>query len=124
MLRKESGLWFYGNGDARVMLCINPNHKGLAFKKTGLGAFVRGSVRLRRYRRGGLKKRVNRAFALNTKRKLVRPGGGGTWFRHSRVVLVDDKKSGIIGTRVRGPVFRELARGFLEDLVPKVSWLV
>ena len=94
-MRKESRLWFYDNSDARSMLCINPNHKRRVFRKTNLGAFVRGSVRLRRYRRNDLKKKVNWAFVLNTKRKLIRRGGEGVRFRHPKIVLVDDKKSRI-----------------------------
>lgn len=106
------------------MLCINPNQKGRIFKKTSLGSFVKGSVRLRRHRRNDLKKKVNWCFVLSTKRKLVRRGGEGVRFKCPKVILVGGKKSRIIGTRVRGAAVRELARGSLEDLAPKISRFV
>lgn len=59
------------------------------------------------------KRRVNRAVVVRTKKALRRPDGGYVRFDNNAVVLIDEKNEPK-GTRIFGPVARELRSGFMK----------
>ena len=121
MIQQESRLNVADNSGAKEVLCIRVlGNSGQQY--AGIGDKIVVSVKAA-IPAGGVKKgTVSKAVIVRTKNKLRRKDGSYISFDDNAVVLLnnsDDPR----GTRIFGPVFRELkARGYQKiiSLAPEV----
>jgi large subunit ribosomal protein L14 len=121
MIQQQSNLEVADNSGARRVMCIKV--LGGSMRKTAtVGDVIVVSVK-DAIPRGKVKKgEVHRAVIVRTKRDIRRPDGSIIRFDKNAAVLVT-KQNEPIGTRIFGPVTRELrAKQFMKivSLAPEV----
>ncbi|MFW0776394.1 MAG: 50S ribosomal protein L14 [Rickettsiales bacterium] len=121
MIQQQSNLEVADNSGARRVMCIKV--LGGSMRKTAsVGDIIVVSVK-EAIPRGKVKKgEVHRAVIVRTKRDINRPDGSTIRFDKNAAVLLD-KQNEPIGTRIFGPVTRELrAKQFMKivSLAPEV----
>jgi ribosomal protein L14 len=124
MINKEAKIRTSDNSDAQVVMCIHSNKKRHKCKKTSLGNFIKGTIKRRIYRRNVLKKRVNWILIGATRRKIQRLSGESVQFNSIKAIVVDEKKSKVMGSRIKGVLPKELRRYKLNDIIFKARRLV
>ena len=113
MIQMQSTLDVADNSGAKKVMCIKVLG-GSARMISGCGDVI--VVSIKSATPGGKVKKgeVHRALIVRTKKGVRRSDGGTIQFDSNSVVLVD-KKNEPIGTRVFGPVPRELrTKGFMK----------
>ena len=121
MIQMQSILDVADNSGARKIAVINPIG-GATGRYAGLGDVVAASVKEAVPRSAVKKGQVVRAVIVRTKKEHRRRDGSYIRFDRNAAVLVDEKGEPI-GTRVFGPVARELReRKFMKiiSLAPEV----
>lgn len=121
MIQQQSNLEVADNSGARRVMCIKV--LGGSMRKTAtVGDVIVVSIK-DAIPRGKVKKgEVHRAVIVRTRRDIHRPDGSTIRFDKNAAVLVD-KQNEPIGTRIFGPVTRELrAKQFMKivSLAPEV----
>lgn len=121
MIQQQSNLEVADNSGARRVMCIKV--LGGSMRKTAtVGDVIVVSVK-DAIPRGKVKKgEVHRAVIVRTKRDVRRPDGSTIRFDKNAAVLIT-KQNEPIGTRIFGPVTRELrAKQFMKivSLAPEV----
>lgn len=121
MIQQQSNLEVADNSGARRVMCIKV--LGGSMRKTAtVGDIIVVSVK-DAIPRGKVKKgEVHRAVIVRTRRDIRRPDGSVIRFDKNAAVLID-KQNEPIGTRIFGPVTRELrAKQFMKivSLAPEV----
>lgn len=121
MIQQQSNLEVADNSGARRVMCIKV--LGGSMRKTAsIGDVIVVSIK-EAIPRGKVKKgEVHRAVIVRTKRDISRPDGSTIRFDKNAAVLID-KQNEPIGTRIFGPVTRELrAKQFMKivSLAPEV----
>jgi large subunit ribosomal protein L14 len=121
MIQQQSNLEVADNSGARRVMCIKV--LGGSMRKTAtVGDVIVVSIK-DAIPRGKVKKgEVHRAVIVRTKRDIRRPDGSIIRFDKNAAVLVN-KQNEPIGTRIFGPVVRELrAKQFMKivSLAPEV----
>ena len=113
MIQMQSVLKVADNSGAKKVMCIKVLG-GSGRMIAGCGDVIVESIRTA-IPRGKVKKgEVHRALIVRTKKGVRRPDGSTIEFHSNSVVLVN-KQNEPMGTRVFGPVPRELrARGFMK----------
>lgn len=121
MIQQQSNLEVADNSGARRVMCIKVvggSHRKFA----SVGDIIVVSVK-EAIPRGKVKKgEVHRAVIVRTKRDIRRPDGSTIRFDKNAAVLIT-KQNEPIGTRIFGPVTRELrAKQFMKivSLAPEV----
>ena len=121
MIQVESKLHVADNSGARKVACIRVLG-GTRRKYASVGDIIVESVKEAtpnsRVKRG----EVRRAVVVRTKKNVSRPDGSHIRFDENAAVLIDAQKEPV-GTRIFGPVARELrGRGFMKivSLAPEV----
>ncbi len=121
MIHAESRLSVADNSGARKVKCIRVLG-GSGRKSASIGDIivvtVKEAVPNARVKKG----EVRRAVIVRTKKNIGRPDGSYIRFDENAAVLIDNNKE-VLGTRIFGPVARELrARGFMKivSLAPEV----
>jgi large subunit ribosomal protein L14 len=121
MIQAESRLSVADNSGARRVKCIRVLG-GSGRKSASIGDIivvtVKEAVPNARVKKG----EVRRAVIVRTKKNIGRPDGSYIRFDENAAVLIDNNKE-VLGTRIFGPVARELrARGFMKivSLAPEV----
>lgn len=121
MIQVESKLHVADNSGARKVACIRVLG-GTRKKYASIGDIIVVSVKEAipnaRVKRG----EVRRAVVVRTKKNVGRSDGSRIRFDENAAVLIDAQKEPV-GTRIFGPVARELrARGFMKiiSLAPEV----
>jgi large subunit ribosomal protein L14 len=121
MIQSESRLSVADNSGARRVKCIRVLG-GSGRKSASIGDIivvtVKEAVPNARVKKG----EVRRAVIVRTKKNIGRPDGSYIRFDENAAVLIDNNKE-VLGTRIFGPVARELrARGFMKivSLAPEV----
>jgi len=121
MIQTESRLEVADNSGARKLSCIRVLG-GSKRKYASVGDVIVVSIKEAipnaRVKRG----EVRRAVIVRTKKNIGRPDGSHIRFDENAAVLIDAQKEPV-GTRIFGPVARELrARGFMRiiSLAPEV----
>jgi len=121
MIRAESKLSVADNSGARRVRCIRVLG-GSKRKVASVGdvsvVSVAEAIPNARVKKGD----VRRAVIVRTKKNIGRRDGSYIRFDENAAVLIDNNKE-VIGTRIFGPVARELrARGFMKivSLAPEV----
>ncbi|MCE2927166.1 MAG: 50S ribosomal protein L14 [Rickettsiales bacterium] len=121
MIQQQSNLEVADNSGARRVMCIKV--LGGSMRKTAsVGDIIVVSIK-DAIPRGKVKKgEVHRAVIVRTKRDIHRADGSTIRFDKNAAVLID-KQNEPIGTRIFGPVTRELrAKQFMKivSLAPEV----
>jgi large subunit ribosomal protein L14 len=121
MIQQQSNLEVADNSGARRVMCIKVIG-GSQRKFASVGDIIVVSVK-EAIPRGKVKKgEVHRAVIVRTKRDIRRPDGSTIRFDKNAAVLIT-KQNEPIGTRIFGPVTRELrAKQFMKivSLAPEV----
>ena len=121
MIRAESKLSVADNSGARRVRCIRVLG-GSGRKDASVGDIIVVSVAEAIPNTRVKKGEVRRAVIVRTKKNIGRRDGSYIRFDENAAVLIDENKE-VIGTRIFGPVARELrARGFMKivSLAPEV----
>ncbi len=121
MIRAESKLSVADNSGARRVRCIRVlggSRRRVASVGDIIVVAVSEAVPNARVKKG----EVRRAVIVRTKKNIGRRDGSYIRFDENAAVLIDNNKE-VIGTRIFGPVARELrARGYMKivSLAPEV----
>ena len=122
MIRMQTILEGADNSGARKIACITPIGGSGIGRTAGIGDIISASVK-EAVPRGTVKKgEVVRAVIVRTAKETKRPDGSYIRFDNNAAVLINDSNEPI-GTRVFGPVARELReRRFMRivSLAPEV----
>ena len=122
MIQQETRLKVADNSGARELLCIRVLG-GSKRRYASVGDLIVATVK-EAQPNGNLKKgSVVRAVIVRTKFPVQRPDGSMIVFDENAAVLVNDKEGNPRGTRIFGPVARELRdRRFMRiiSLAPEV----
>ncbi|HOC92631.1 MAG TPA: 50S ribosomal protein L14 [bacterium] len=123
MIQKESRLKVADNSGAKEILCIGiPGSSVIRY--AGIGDIITAAVKqsIPSAGAGAKKGKVIKAVIVRTKQPVARPDGSVIRFDDNAAVIID-KDNNPVGTRVFGPVGRELRdRNFLKivSLAPEV----
>jgi large subunit ribosomal protein L14 len=121
VIQAESVLQVADNSGARKVACVKVLG-GSRRRYASVGDIIVVSVKEALPNSRVKKKQLHKAVIVRTKKELSRPDGSYIRFDDNSVVLVDDSKEPI-GTRIFGPVARELrAKRFMRivSLAPEV----
>lgn len=122
MIQQESRLNVTDNSGAREILVIQVTG-GTRRKYGGVGDVVVGTVKKAVPNSPVKKSTIVKAVIVRTKKEYRREDGSYIGFDDNAAVLLDQDSSNPIGTRVFGPVARELRdKGFgrIMSLAPEV----
>lgn len=121
MIQAESKLFVADNSGARRVKCIRVlggSRRRVATVGDVIVVAVNEATPNGRVKKG----EVRRAVVVRTKKEIPRPDGSYIRFDENAAVLIDNQRE-VLGTRIFGPVARELrARGFMKivSLAPEV----
>ena len=116
MIQQESRLKVADNSGARELLVIRVLG-GTRRRYAGVGDTVVASIKTATPNSGAKKSEVVRAVVVRTAKEFRRRDGSQIRFDDNAAVLLDGESSNPRGTRIFGPVARELrARGYLKIL--------
>jgi large subunit ribosomal protein L14 len=121
MIRAESKLSVADNSGARRVRCIRVLG-GSRRKEASVGDIIVVAIAEAIPNARVKKGEVRRAVIVRTKKNIGRRDGSYIRFDENAAVLIDNNKE-VIGTRIFGPVARELrARGYMKivSLAPEV----
>jgi large subunit ribosomal protein L14 len=121
MIQAESKLSVADNSGARRVRCIRVLG-GSGRKSASVGDIIVVTVNEAIPNARVKKGEVRRAVIVRTKKNIGRPDGSFIRFDENAAVLIDNNKE-VLGTRIFGPVARELrGRGFMKivSLAPEV----
>lgn len=122
MIQTNTRLIVADNTGARVIMCIGV--KGGGNRKTGgIGDVIVGAVKSAIPTSSVKKGEVVRAVIVRTKKEHGRPDGSCIRFDDNAAVILDGDTTNPKGTRIFGPVARELRdKGFMKiiSLAPEV----
>lgn len=121
MIQQESRLQVADNSGARKVMCIRVLG-GTRRKYASVGDVIVVSVKEAIPNARVKKGEVRRAVVVRVKKGMGRPDGSTIRFDENAAVLIDNNKEPV-GTRIFGPVARELrGRGFMKiiSLAPEV----
>ena len=121
MIQTESRLEVADNTGAKSVLCIKVLG-GSKRRFAGVGDIIVVSIKEAQPRARVKKGDVHRAVIVRTRKDVRRPDGSVIRFDSNAAVLIN-KNAEPIGTRIFGPVVRELrARGYMKiiSLAPEV----
>jgi large subunit ribosomal protein L14 len=122
MIQTESRLYVTDNTGAREILCIRVMG-GSKRKYGGVGDVIVASVKQATPTSSVKKGEVVRAVIVRTKKEIRRPDGSTIRFDDNAAVILDSLTKSPRGTRIFGPVARELRdKGFMRivSLAPEV----
>jgi large subunit ribosomal protein L14 len=121
MIQQESRLKVADNTGARELLCIRVLG-GSSRRYAGIGDVIVGAVKDANPGGSVKKGEVVRAVVVRTKKASRRPDGSYIRFDENAAVIIDEQKEPV-GTRIFGPVARELReKKFMKivSLAPEV----
>jgi len=122
MIQQESRLKVADNSGAREILCIRVKG-GHHRRYASVGDVITATVKHATPRGGVRKGEVVQAVVVRTRKPLGRPDGTYISFDENAAVLIDPASNNPRGTRIFGPVARELRdRNFMKiiSLAPEV----
>jgi large subunit ribosomal protein L14 len=122
MIQERSVLKVADNSGAKVVRCFRVLG-GSGRRYAGVGDIVVASVQLAEPRKAVKKKDVVKVMVIRSKNALRRKDGSYVRFDENAVILVDAKKEPV-GTRVFGPLPRELKEKGFEKLMTMAEEIV
>lgn len=111
------------NSGARRLQCIRVEQRGKPKRYARLGDVVTCVVKQATPHSGVKKSEIVKAVIVRTRKEQRRSDGSSVRFDDDAVVIIDPKTKEPKGTRIFGPIARELrVRGFLKiiSLAPEV----
>ncbi|MCL2439585.1 MAG: 50S ribosomal protein L14 [Alphaproteobacteria bacterium] len=121
MIQMQSVMGVADNSGAKKVQCIKVLG-GSHIRTAGIGDIIVVSVKEAMPKGKVVKGKVYKAVIVRTKKSIQRADGSSVKFDENAAVLVDNNKNPL-GTRIFGPVARELrAKGFMNiiSLAPEV----
>jgi len=121
MIRSETMLTVADNSGARKILCITPLGGGVG-KNAAVGDIISASVKVAQPESELPKGKIVRAVIVRARKELRRKDGSYIRFDDNAAVIIN-AQSEPVGTRVFGPVARELReKNFMKiiSLAPEV----
>ena len=115
MIQQESRLKVADNSGAREILCIRVD-KGFKHRYAGVGDIITATVKSATPSAPIKKGDVVKAVVVRTKKMIGRPDGSYIRFDDNAAVIINDQKNPR-GTRIFGPVARELREKFFMKIV-------
>ena len=115
MIQQETRLRVADNTGAREILCIRVSG-GSKRRYAGVGDVITATVKQATPRGGVRKGEVVEAVVVRTRKQLGRPDGTYIAFDENAAVLIDNQGNPR-GTRIFGPVARELRDGGFMRIV-------
>ncbi len=115
MIQQETRLKVADNSGAKELLCIRALG-GSARRYAGVGDIITASVKVATPSSGVKKKEVVQAVIVRTKHPIQRADGTVIRFDENAAVIID-KAGNPRGTRIFGPVARELRDGGYMKIV-------
>jgi large subunit ribosomal protein L14 len=122
MIAQESRIVIADNTGAKELLCIRVLGRG-AKRTAEIGDIIVGTVKQATPRGNTKKGQLVRAVVVRQKFPLQRRDGSMVRFDDNAAVIIDKETFNPLGTRVFGPVARELReKGFMKiiSLAPEV----
>ena len=121
MIQMESKLVSADNSGAKLLKCFKVLG-GSKKRFAGVGDIVVVSIREALPKSKVKKGSVHKAVIVRTRKEIMRKDGSTICFDENAAVLIKGKDNEPIGTRVFGPVAREIRGGFLRiaNLAPEV----
>jgi large subunit ribosomal protein L14 len=122
MIQQESRLKVADNSGAKEILCIKVLG-GTRRRYAGVGDVIVATVKQAAPQANVKKGSVVKAVIVRTAKELVRPDGSVIRFDDNAAVILDNEAVAPRGTRIFGPVARELReKGFMRivSLAPEV----
>lgn len=122
MIQMESVLQSGDNSGAKVLKCfkvLGGSKKRFATVGDTIVVSVKEAIPNSRVKKGS----VHKAVIVRTKKEILRPDGTTIRFDENAAVLIKGKESDPVGTRIFGPVAREVRyKGFtrIASLAPEV----
>ncbi len=122
MIQMESVLQSGDNSGAKVLKCfkvLGGSKKRFAGVGDTIVVSVKEAIPNSKVKKGS----VHKAVIVRTKKEILRPDGTTIRFDENAAVLIKGKDSDPVGTRIFGPVAREVRnRGFIRiaSLAPEV----
>lgn len=113
MIQKQSEVDVADNTGALRVMCIHV-FGGSRHRYANIGDVIKVSIK-KALPRGKVKKgEVCNAVVVRTKKGIRRADGSILRFDHNAVVLLGSDKKQAIGTRIFGPIARELREDFMK----------
>ena len=122
MIQQESRLKVADNSGAKEVLCIRVVG-GTRRRYAGIGDIIIATVKQATPQSSVKKGDIVRAVVVRTKKEIGRPDGSYIKFDDNAAVILDTEGKGPRGTRIFGPIARELReKGFMRivSLAPEV----
>ena len=122
MIQQESRLKVADNSGAKEVLCIRVVG-GTRRRYAGIGDVIIATVKQAAPQSSVKKGDIVRAVIVRTKKEVGRPDGSHIRFDDNAAVILDSEGKGPRGTRIFGPIARELReKGFMRivSLAPEV----
>jgi large subunit ribosomal protein L14 len=122
MIQQESRLKVTDNSGAKEILCIHVEG-GTRRRYATVGDVITASVKQAASQSAIKKGDIVKAVIVRTTKEIVRPDGSYIRFDDNAAVILDSEGKGPRGTRIFGPVTRELReKGFMRivSLAPEV----
>lgn len=122
MIQMESVLQSGDNSGAKVLKCfkvLGGSNKKVAGIGDTIVVSIKEAVPNSRVKKGS----VHKAVIVRTKKEILRPDGSTIRFDENAAVLIKGKDNDPVGTRIFGPVAREVRNnGFVRiaSLAPEV----
>jgi len=122
MIQMESVLQSGDNSGAKVLKCfkvLGGSRKRFASVGDTIVVSVKEAIPNSKVKKGS----VHKAIIVRTKKEIIRPDGTTIRFDENAAVLVKGKDSEPVGTRIFGPVAREVRnKGYMRiaSLAPEV----
>lgn len=123
MIQPESILKVADNSGAKTVLCIRPIG-GTRKRYAKLGDIIVCTVKSAEPRKAIKKHQVVRAVLIRQKQPTKRVDGSYIRFDDNAVVILDGKTKEPKGTRILGPVAREIREGGFEKISTMTKELV
>jgi len=112
MIQEQTMLKIADNSGAKIIQCFRVLG-GSRKRYARIGDVIVASVKVAEPRKGVKKKDKVRAVIVRQRKETRRSDGSYIRFDENAAVIIDDKKKGPIGTRIFGPIPRELkAKGY------------
>jgi large subunit ribosomal protein L14 len=122
MIQQESRLKVADNSGAKEVLCIRVVG-GTRRRYAGIGDIIIATVKQAAPQSSVKKGDIVKAVVVRTKKEVGRPDGSYIRFDDNAAVILDTEGKGPRGTRIFGPIARELReKGFMRivSLAPEV----
>lgn len=122
MIQERSILKVVDNSGAKIVRCFRVLG-GTRHRYAGVGDIIVASVQVAKPRESVKKKDIVKALVVRTRNSIRRADGSYVKFDENAVILIDAKKEPI-GTRVFGPMPRELKAKGYEKLMTLAEEIV